>query len=60
LYEIDPTLRIVWAHAGMSEPPATVDRMLRRYPTLTAELSYRQVTASGGPLDPEWKALFGK
>ena len=60
LYEIDPMVRIVWAHAGMSEPPATVDRMLQRYPTLTAELSYRHVASPGGLLDPEWKALFLK
>lgn len=60
LFSFDPGLRILWAHAGMSEPPQTVDRMLARYPALWAELSYRQVTGSGGELDPEWKALFLK
>ena len=60
LFEVDPKVRIVWAHAGMSEPPATVGQMLQRYPRLTAELSYRHVVSSDGQLDPEWRALFLK
>lgn len=60
LFGFGPGLRIVWAHAGMSEPPQVVDRMLARHPNLWAELSYRQVTGSGGELDPEWRALFLK
>jgi Amidohydrolase len=59
LFAYDPHARIVWAHAGMSEPPGVVDRMLSRYPALWADLSYRDV-APGGTLDPEWKALFLK
>ena len=58
LFEVDSRVRIVWAHAGMSEPPATVGRMLGRYPRLTAELSYRNVVLSDGRLDPQWRALF--
>ena len=59
LFAHDPHARIVWAHAGMSEPPAVIDRMLARYPALWADLSYRDVSP-GGTLDPEWKALFLK
>ena len=59
LFAYDPHARIVWAHAGMSEPPGVIDRMLARYPALWADLSYRDV-APGGTLDPEWKALFLK
>lgn len=59
LFAYDPQARIVWAHAGMSEPPAVIGRMLTRYPALSADLSYRDV-APGGTLDPEWKALFLK
>jgi Amidohydrolase len=59
LFAIDPKARIVWAHAGMSEPTETVDRMLGRFPALWADLSYRYV-APGGTLDPAWKALFLK
>ena len=43
LFALGPTLRIVWAHAGMSEPPEVVGAMLERYPALIAELSYRSV-----------------
>ncbi len=59
LFAYDPHARIVWAHAGMSEPPGVIDRMLSRYPALWADLSYRDV-APGDTLDPEWKALFLK
>jgi Amidohydrolase len=59
LFAIDPKARIIWAHAGMSEPTETVDRMLGRFPALWADLSYRYV-APGGTLDPAWKALFLK
>ena len=58
LFGLGPDLRIIWAHAGMSESPATVGRMLRRYPGLTGELSYRNVVSSDGQLDPDWRALF--
>ena len=60
LFAFNPGARIVWAHAGMSTPPETIDRLLARYPALWAELSYRDVVAGGGELDPQWKALFLK
>lgn len=41
-YELEPTITVIWAHAGMSEPPAVVDRMLSRYPTLYADTSFRE------------------
>ena len=59
LFALDPKARILWAHAGMSEPPEVVDRTLARHPALWADLSYRDV-APGGTLDPAWKALFLK
>lgn len=57
LFALDAEISIIWAHAGMSEPPETVARMLARHAALNADLSYRDV-APGGALDPEWKALF--
>jgi len=60
LFSFNPGARIVWAHAGMSTPPEMIDRWLARYPALWAELSYRDVVAGGGELDPQWKALFLK
>jgi len=58
LFAHAPTVTIVWAHAGMSTPPAEIERMLARYPRLFAELSYRYEVASNGIVDPVWRALF--
>jgi len=60
LFNHAPSLTIIWAHAGMSTPPAEIDRMLAAYPKLYAELSYRYEVAREGSLDPEWQALFLK
>ena len=60
LFSFNPGVRIVWAHAGMSTPLETIDRWLARYPTVWAELSYRDVAAGSGDLDPQWNALFLK
>ncbi|MBO6519337.1 MAG: amidohydrolase family protein [Rhodospirillales bacterium] len=63
MYGIDPNLTIIWAHAGMSEPPAVVGPMMDKHPTLYADLSYREweiLKGEGGTLDPAWKALLEK
>ena len=58
LFSHAPSLTIVWAHAGMSTPPAEIGRMLERYPRLFAELSYRYEVAAGGIVEPVWRDLF--
>jgi hypothetical protein len=59
LYRIEPRLKIIWAHAGMSSGPAAVGRLLDRYPTLWVDLALRNGdVAPGGALDAEWRALF--
>lgn len=60
LFAHAPSLTIIWAHAGMSTPAAEIDRMLATYPRLFAELSYRDVVAADGKLDPLWRGLFLK
>jgi len=60
LFAFNPRVRILWAHAGMSTPPEHIGRWLARYPALWADLSYRDVLAANGELDPQWKALFLK
>ncbi len=63
MYGIDPGLTIIWAHAGMSEPPAVVGPMMDKHPRLYADLSYREweiLRGEGGTLDPAWKALLEK
>ncbi len=53
-----PRVRILWAHAGMSAGPASVGRLLDRFPNLLVELALRSDVAPGGTLTPEWRALF--
>jgi len=57
-YEFEPALTVIWAHAGMSEPPQVVGEMLDTYPTLYADTSYREREILGdGNLDPDWRAV---
>jgi hypothetical protein len=59
LFALESRVKILWAHAGMTDPPDTVGRLLERSPNLWAELSYRlDEVAPGGRLDPAWRALF--
>lgn len=59
LYELEPSLTILWAHAGMSEPPEVVGPMLDQYKTLYADTSYRENDIlSGDSLDAAWLAII--
>jgi hypothetical protein len=49
---------VLWAHAGMAESPATIQRILDSYPNVWVELALRYDVAPGGQLDPAWAALF--
>jgi hypothetical protein len=61
LFRHNPKARVIWAHTGFSGTPvARVDAMLRKYPALWGELSYRSDVEDGGKLSAEWKALFAK
>ncbi len=54
-----PTAKVLWAHAGFSEGPAAVGRILDAHAQVWTETSYRaQDIAPGGVLDDAWKALF--
>jgi hypothetical protein len=55
----NPRARIIWAHTGFGLASDRVSVMLAKYPQLWGELSYRSgITAGGGQLTPEWRALF--
>ena len=59
LLKLEPRVRIIWAHAGMSSSARTVGEFLDRYPTLWADLAIRNGdVAPGDVLDPEWRALL--
>jgi hypothetical protein len=51
---------VIWAHTGMSTPPARVDELLGRHSRLYGELSYRSGIVDGDALSPAWRALFTK
>lgn len=58
LFELGPSLRILWAHAGMYTSPEAIDSLLYRFPNLWVELSHRVDVAPRGKLDPEWRKLM--
>ena len=59
LFAAPPSLRILWAHAGMSTPPREIGETLERYPRLLLELSFRAGDiAPNGRLDAAWRDLL--
>ncbi len=57
LFKQDPKARILWAHAGFTDP-ASVREMLRKHKNLWADLAFRTDHAPGGKLAPEWREAF--
>ena len=57
LFRQYPAARILWAHSGF-ERPERIREMLKRHPNLWCDLAFRSDHASGGKVDPEWRALF--
>ena len=59
LFTIEPRLKIIWAHAGMTSGPQAVGALLDRYRTLWVDLAIRNGdVAPSGVLDPGWRAVF--
>lgn len=58
LFALNPSLRILWAHAGMFTQPDTIMKMLHRYPRLWIEISHRGDVARQGELTPQWRELM--
>ena len=59
LFTIEPRLKVIWAHAGMTSGPQAVGALLDRYPNLWVDLAIRNGdVAPGGQLDPGWRAVF--
>ena len=57
-----PGTRLIWAHTGIGGASVTrVRELLRRYPSLFGELSYRPgLTGADGLLSGEWEALLAE
>lgn len=61
LFAIEPRVKILWAHAGMTEPASVVGPMLEQHRNLWTEVSFRaSAIAPGGKIDAAWLALFEK
>jgi hypothetical protein len=59
LYRHNPKAKIIWAHTGFHTAPARVAELLKKYPALWGELSYRSgITEAGGKLSGDWRQLF--
>ena len=57
IFAQDPGARVLWAHSGF-ESPARVREMLRKHPTLRADLAFRSDQGSGGKVSAEWREAF--
>ena len=61
IFAYEPHVKILWAHAGMSDPPAVVAEMFDRFENLWVDISIREhEIAPNGKLDSEWEKLFLK
>jgi len=60
LYSLSPDLTIIWAHAGMMEPPNVVADLMGRYPSLYADTSYREtdILSHSGGINENWRQLL--
>ncbi|MGD2117404.1 MAG: amidohydrolase family protein [Chromatiales bacterium] len=59
LVNLQPDVRVIWAHCGMDHPVADVVQALQQYPNLFCELSFRYgMLDEDGRLVPEWRSLL--
>lgn len=58
LFRHNPKARIIWAHTGFGLELARVEEMLKKYPALWGELSYRSGIAGETSPSADMKAIF--
>ncbi len=60
LYDLDPEVKIIWAHAGLGEPPEAVYALMAEFPDLLADTSLREwaILSGGDGLNPEWRDII--
>jgi len=59
IFSFEPNAKVLWAHAGMSDPPEVVSKMFDRYKNLWVDISIREHDiAPKGKLSLQWKKLF--
>ncbi len=61
IFSYEPKVKILWAHAGMSDPPDVISSMFDRHKNLWVDISIREhEIAPNEKLAPEWEKLFLK
>ena len=60
LYGLDPDVKIIWAHAGLSTPAPEVHALMATFPDLVADTSLREwdIAGNGATLDPAWAEII--
>ncbi len=60
LFGLEPNLKIIWAHAGMTEPANVVEAMMEKYDRLYADTSYREtdILAHDGSIQDDWRRVL--
>ena len=58
IFTLAPKARVIWAHTGFSVATDRVAALMKKYPDLMGELSYRNDITDGGKLSKPWRALF--
>lgn len=60
LYSLDPQVKIIWAHAGLSDSATAVYELMDTYPDLLADTSLREneILGWGRGLDPDWEKII--
>jgi len=60
VYQLDPSVKIIWAHAGLGEPPSAIHALMREFPELYADTSLREYAILGDnqDLEPQWQQII--
>lgn len=59
LIQMQPTVNVIWAHCGFSNPAAQIQALMDKYPTAYCDMSlYEKLTDEDDNITPEWKALL--
>ena len=60
LFKLEPGLKIIWAHAGMTEEADVVEAMMAKYTELYADTSYREtdILAYDGSIQDDWRRVL--
>jgi predicted TIM-barrel fold metal-dependent hydrolase len=60
MFRLEPSLTIIWAHAGMTETADVVEMMMAAHAKLYADTSYREgdIMNANGRIDPAWRRVI--